>query len=331
MSVLVEAFTLVVRRPSLERAYPGGTSAFLRAIRQLPNPPRFACDGDPLLVNVSFECTDHVVEAMAHLEANGLNEEADGEAADFVYLDQHEGPVLPCSWLTWERFTDTVTVAWVAGAEPGALAAPADWVPSDAPAESDGEPGILDRFLPLASQNGSEILLDLETGAEVERPVPVPSFSTESEDEMSLHSAMLAAIADAGWRTSEVEDSVAVVELRGDHAIYTCRYFTPAEPKIVVCCTRAPLVVPEAARRKTMEFITRANFGLLLGSFEMNLEQGALFFRASCQVDDGTLTTQMVTTLASVGVWAFDRYYPHLMEVVYGKRSAADAIQRAER
>lgn len=331
LSVLVEAFTLVIRRPSLERTYPGGVEAFLHYLSKLPNPPRFACNSDPLLVNVSFEHIDHLIEVTDHLEANSLLEEADGEAADYVYLDQREGPVLPCSWLTWERFTETVTVAWVAGAEPGALAAPADWVPSDAPPVSDGEPNILDRFLPLATGNGSEILLDLETGSEVERSVPVPPFPDESEDEMSLHSAVLAAIAAAGWTAHQAVAPVVVVELVGMHAIYTCRYYVPAELRVVVCCTRAPLVVPEAARRKVTEFITRANYGLLLGGFEMSLEQGSLFFRASCQVEDGELTTQMACTLANVGVWAFDRYYPHLLEVVYGKRSVADAVQRAER
>ena len=76
-----------------------------------------------------------------------------------------------------------------------------------------------------------------------------------------------------------------------------------------------------------MEYITRVNYAISFGSFEMDLDDGALYCRATCAVEDGVLTTEMVTTLAIVGVWAFDKYYPPMLEIVYAKRSVADAMR----
>lgn len=332
MSVLVEAVTLVVRRPSLEAVYRGGVDAFLQAARGLPTPPRFACDRDPQLVNVSFERRDHAAIAIELLETNGLVNVEDTKAGDFVYVDQQNGPAAPCDWLEWERFTDGVTVAWMAGLEPGTLAAPEDWTPADAsPAQSDGDSDLTrtsNRFLPLATKDKTEILLDLDTGTQIERVIErAAEAPSHAADAALLHSAILAALADRGWTTYLDEPPAVMVDLRGADASYTCRYLALEDMRAVVCYTRAPLLVPKASRRKVMEFITRVNYAISFGAFEMSLDDGGLYFRATCAVEDGVLTTEMVTTLASVGIWAFDTYYAVLLEVVYAKRSVAEAMR----
>ena len=329
LSVLVEAVTLVVRRQSLDRAYPGGAEAFLCAARALECPPRFACASDPLLVNVSFGNADHVTKAIELLKAHGLVDAANGEAMDFVVMHQFVGPTRVCPWLEWERFTDSVTVAWMKGSAPGELAAPQDWTAEDpCIIGGDDETTPSERFLPLAVNDGTEILLDLDTGSQVERRAEVEA--EEAEASTPVHSAMMAALDDVNWPTYHVAAPAAMVDMPGQHALYTCRYWTSEAIPAVVCYTRSPLLIPKASRRKTMEFITRANYGILFGAFEMNLEDGRLFFRATCAIEDGVLTTRMVTTLANVGVWAFDKYYPKLLEMVYAKRSAADAVREAE-
>lgn len=306
MSVLVEALTLVVRRTSLELAFPGGAEAFLSQASELPHPPRFACNDDPHLVNVSFEEPAHAYAAIRLLEANGLVELCEDGAEDFVKVDQCDGPSLPCTWLEWERFTDAVTVAWVAGAEPGELAAPEGWEPAAQP-ESEDDVDVDD----------AEDAPELWTG-------------TDAEDAMPLHAAVMTALADAGWTTYLATPPAVMVDLRGEHALYTCRWFCSQPLDAIVCYTRLPLIVPQPARCDAMEFITRANYGLMMGSFELSLDEGHLFFRATCPVQDGVVTTPMVCELANVGVWAFDRYMPKLLEVVYGSSSAADAVKAAE-
>jgi hypothetical protein len=302
LSVLVEAVTLLVRRESLERAYPGGAGAFVQTVRALPDPPRFACEGDGRLVNVSFAHPALLNGVVELLEEHRIVSSVAATDPDYVIVDQLTGPTLPCPWLEWERFTDAVTVAWMEGSEPGALAAPDGWTPPEPRARPGEEPSVEPTIAP--------------------NPEPPPATP--------MHDAVLAALAEAGWTTYHADPPAVMVDLRGEQALYTCRYFVSQPLDAVVCYTRAPLAVPKPARRKTMEFITRANYGLMIGGFEMSLDEGNMFFRATCALEDGVPTARMVCTLANVGVWAFDRYLPSMLEMIYGKRPVLEAVQRAE-
>ena len=145
-----------------------------------------------------------------------------------------------------------------------------------------------------------------------------------------LHDELLVALGESGWRVYSTNAPEALVDLLGTAAVYTCRYFAAEESRTLVCTTRCPVLVPEAARDRAMQFITRANFGMFYGSFELDLDDGMLLFRTNCAVHDGALTTEMVKHMASAGAWSFDRYLPRLMQVVFGKRRVRDAVNEAD-
>ena len=50
---------------------------------------------------------------------------------------------------------------------------------------------------------------------------------------------------------------------------------------VVLCHAYAPLKVPEEDRRRVMEFVTRANCGLKLCNFEMDLDTGVVCFKTT--------------------------------------------------
>ncbi len=330
MSVLVEALTLVVQRLPLEIAYPGGTDAFLQAALSLDAPPRFICNGDPHLVNLSFYDPKHVEPATALLREHGLIEVEDRKAVDFVYLDQHTGPSMPCEWIEWRRHDDGYSYAWVAGTEPGEMAAPDDWTPQKSrgmvASDTGDEEGRLYR---LASEEGIDTYLDLTTGEQIQSLsgdyVPPAQMSS-----VPMIEAIRAAFASVGWTRFHEADNAVELELLGTAALYSCRYFMAHAQQTLVCCTRSPLLVPKRERRKVMEFITRANFGLLFGAFELSLDDGRLFFRTACDVEDGSLSGPMVCNLAGAGAAMFDKYLPSMNQVIYGKMSVVDAIAAAE-
>jgi hypothetical protein len=181
----------------------------------------------------------------------------------------------------------------------------------------------------LASQHGIEISLDLTTGREIATDTdgnPVTTMPSPTP----LHDELVRALAGTGWQRYFDEAPTVMVDLRGDAALYSSRYFVSEEMRTLVCTTRAPVFVPERARERAMQFITRANFGMFYGSFELDLDDGTLLFRTNCAVRDGTLTTDMVSHLASAGAWAFDRYLPRLLEVLFGRRRVRDAVEEAE-
>lgn len=168
MCVLIEALTLVVRKLSLEIAYPGGSDAFLHATLELAQPPRFVCSCDPELVNLSFYSPEHAEPCIELLLEHGFIELEDESTGfvDFALLDQHFGPALHCSWLEWKRHPEGFSYAWLAGTEPGDMAVPEDWTPERSRTmqrhDIRDDPGMLR----LQRKDGREVWLDLRTGRE---------------------------------------------------------------------------------------------------------------------------------------------------------------------
>jgi len=91
-----------------------------------------------------------------------------------------------------------------------------------------------------------------------------------------------------------------------------------------------PNFVPEHLRSHLCEFINRANYGLKLGNFEMDMKDGELRFRVSIDVEGGELTDVMIRNMLSCGYATMDRYYPGIMAVLYGGRTVEEAIAQVE-
>lgn len=84
-------------------------------------------------------------------------------------------------------------------------------------------------------------------------------------------------------------------------------------------------------RGEMAEFITRANYGLIAGNFEMDFGDGDLRFKVSIDVEDGQLSETMVLNMVTGAVNLVNRYYTGMMSVQYGNIPVKDAIRQAER
>lgn len=93
-----------------------------------------------------------------------------------------------------------------------------------------------------------------------------------------------------------------------------------------------PFVAPEDRRAAAMEAVTRANFGLALGSFDLDLGSGAIQFRTSLDVQESTesLTDPVLRHLVYANVLTMDRYLPALRAVIEDGAEAVAAIAAVE-
>ena len=91
-----------------------------------------------------------------------------------------------------------------------------------------------------------------------------------------------------------------------------------------------PTKVPEAKRLDVAEFLTRANYGLILGNFEMDLKDGKVRYKTSVDLEDGHLTVKMVNRLVMTNLSMMDKYLPGLMSVVYAGASPIAALAQVE-
>lgn len=101
--------------------------------------------------------------------------------------------------------------------------------------------------------------------------------------------------------------------------------------RLLHCCAVAPTRAPRELRAQAMELVTRANFGLPVGCFELNLDDGELRCRT---VLDGTGVVVTVDAVAAVfysNMVVFDRYLPALGIITTARVDVARLVQQIER
>lgn len=84
-------------------------------------------------------------------------------------------------------------------------------------------------------------------------------------------------------------------------------------------------------RPAAVEYITRVNFGLCFGAFEMDLSTGAIYFRTSVPIDPQQgVTTHALRRQIDLGHFMMSRYLAGLLAVAIGGADPAEAVAAAE-
>ena len=87
-----------------------------------------------------------------------------------------------------------------------------------------------------------------------------------------------------------------------------------------------PVKVPEKNRLIVSELLTRINFGLKIGNFELDMGDGEIRYKVSVDVEGSELVTKMVLNMVSAALSTSDSYFPAVMHVCYGNKTATEAI-----
>lgn len=92
----------------------------------------------------------------------------------------------------------------------------------------------------------------------------------------------------------------------------------------------APIKIPEQVRFAVAEYITRANFGLRIGNFEMDYADGEVRYKSSLNFEGQDLTSDLISNTIYPAVQTMDRYLPGLLRVSYGGATPLEAIEEVE-
>ena len=89
-----------------------------------------------------------------------------------------------------------------------------------------------------------------------------------------------------------------------------------------------PVRVPEARRQAVMELITRANYKMTLGNFEMDFADGEIRFRMSLDLVGQDFTDDSIERVFTYSLRIANRLYAPLLGVAFGEIAASDAVER---
>ncbi|MBR6789939.1 MAG: YbjN domain-containing protein [Oscillospiraceae bacterium] len=88
--------------------------------------------------------------------------------------------------------------------------------------------------------------------------------------------------------------------------------------------------VPEARRAAVTEFITRANYGLFLGNFQMDLNDGELIYQTYAAFYDQRAMQQEVRRVIQVAIHMAERYGQGIYDVINHGVNPEDAVKFCE-
>jgi hypothetical protein len=110
-------------------------------------------------------------------------------------------------------------------------------------------------------------------------------------------------------------------------------YFAQAleEQEQLVIYSVYPALAAAEQRQAIAEFITRLNYGLVMGNFEMAFNDGEIRFKTSLDAKKTELTDDLIKPVVYFNVAQMDRYFPVLAAVLEHHATPQQAFELIER
>lgn len=114
-------------------------------------------------------------------------------------------------------------------------------------------------------------------------------------------------------------DNTASFGIEVEPAPWRVHVFANDDTQRILVHSVFPSLVPDERRAEMMEFVTRANFGLAIGNFELDLSSGELRYKTSLDANHTTLDDDVVKPLFVANISTMNRYLPGLYAVLVGQ------------
>src|SRR5260221_4823931 len=97
-----------------------------------------------------------------------------------------------------------------------------------------------------------------------------------------IYDALVRYFREVNWSFTPMEDRTALMlTVTGEHGMYTCYAQAREETEQFVFYSFYAVKAPESKRVTAMEYVTRANYGLFIGNFELDMSDGEVRYKTS--------------------------------------------------
>ncbi len=139
-------------------------------------------------------------------------------------------------------------------------------------------------------------------------------------------------LVEIGWKFEKDEDSdIIKTGVNAKNAAFRLIIYSIEDKDLLTVYVAQDNNIPASKRMLVAEFIARANYGLNLGNFDLDMDDGELGYKVSADLEGGQLSTDMVGNMVGAGVSTMDQYYPGLMAVLFSNAKPEEAIMQIER
>lgn len=146
-----------------------------------------------------------------------------------------------------------------------------------------------------------------------------------------IYDAMRDWFDDAEWRVEEhPEQGIIATAVEGEHGSWRCFARANEESELFVFYAVAEVGAPEDRRQAVAEFLTRANYGLLIGNFELDVDDGEVRYKSSVDLEGSPIVAPLIRQCVHSCLMTADRYLPGLRAVAEGGAEPAEAVAAVE-
>ena len=183
------------------------------------------------------------------------------------------------------------------------------------------------RLLPAKVWQAMEDIRAELQNADEQSVAPVAS-SDGSGEGTELLRELKRVFAENRWPFTEVRGApVLLSELSG--ALGSWKFYAQAveEQELILLYSVCPLRVPEERRLEASSFLTRANYGLTAGNFELDFDDGEIRYKTVLQVSGDALDAGTLKRIVRANGIAMETYLPGIGAVITGTGAVA-ALER---
>ena len=133
------------------------------------------------------------------------------------------------------------------------------------------------------------------------------------------------------WSYTKIQGEPTLsLAFQGENGKWICYAKSRTEQAQFVFYSICPVNAPENKRSSVAEFITRANYGTIIGNFELDYTDGEIRYKTSIDVEGSNLTFPLIKQLVYANVTMMDEYLPGIVSVIEGDVEPKEAIRAIE-
>jgi hypothetical protein len=160
---------------------------------------------------------------------------------------------------------------------------------------------------------------------------PLPDVEPDEINGWRAFATLSEFLRDDGWHPQQMEDkTIFRVYFSGSNGDLRCYAQIRVDLEQFLFYVIAPIKAPEEMRHAVAEYVTRANFGLRIGNFELDYNDGEVRYKSSLDFENADLTPPLIKNTIYPAVQTMDFYLPGLLSVMYGNKTPEAAIAEIE-
>lgn len=185
---------------------------------------------------------------------------------------------------------------------------------------------ISDKSEKVVSETFEEITTAFEELAE-----SISQISQEITDEENIFETIVNFFQKEDWQFQQTpEEETLHLAFEGKNGKWNCYAKVRVEQKQFIFYSICPILIPESKRSAIAEFITRANYGIVIGNFELDLFDGETRYKTSIDIEGNKLTFALIHGLVYANVMMMDEYLPGIIAVISNNVTPSQAIAQLE-